>query len=333
MTSLKKIIRKLLAQEVLDGEEAAEVMTALASGSFPSAQVAAFMTVYMMRPIQVEELAGFRRALLNLALEVDLGDEPMIDLCGTGGDGKNSFNISTLASLVVAGAGYKVAKHGNYGVTSVCGSSNVLEFLGYSFTSDVDMLKTQLGEANICFMHAPLFHPALKSVGPIRRELGLKTFFNMLGPLVNPARPTYQFVGVFSQELSKLYSYLLQSSGVENYTVVHAMDGYDEISLTGPFIASSRENEEVIHPGDIGLPVVQANEIRGGETIEEAAQIFTDILKGKGSVAQNEVVCANAGMAIHCLEPLTDVKECISKARESLLGGAALRSLERVTKN
>lgn len=331
MTSLKEIIQKLLAQEILDGEEASDIMTALASGNFPPAQVAAFMTVYMMRPIHVEELAGFRKALLNLALPVDLGDAHSIDMCGTGGDGKNSFNISTLASLVVAGAGYRVAKHGNYGVSSVCGSSNVLEYLGYQFTSEVSVLQDQLDTANICFLHAPLFHPALKSVGPIRRELGMKTFFNMLGPLVNPATPSHQFVGVFSQELSRLYAYLLQSSKVHNYTVVHSMDGYDEISLTGSFLMASREKEKILHPTDLDLPVVAPESIFGGDTIEEAAGIFTSILNADGTNAQNEVVCANAGIAIHCMRPDIPIGQCLEEARVSLLDGHALKTLTLLT--
>jgi anthranilate phosphoribosyltransferase len=333
MTSLKEIIQKLLAQETLGGDEANDVMIALASGNIPSAQVAAFMTIYMMRPINVEELAGFRKALLDLALEVDLGAEDSIDMCGTGGDGKNSFNISTIASLVVAGAGYKVTKHGNYGVSSVCGSSNVLEFLGYQFTNDANILKDQLEMANICFLHAPLFHPALKSVGPIRRELSMKTFFNMLGPLVNPARPTHQFVGVFSQELSRLYSYLLQSSETKNYTVVHSMDGYDEISLTGSFLMVSRETEVIVHPSEIKLPVIQPESIFGGDTIEEAADIFTSVLGGNGTNAQNEVVCANAGIAIHCLRPDIPISECLDQARASLLDGHAMNKLELLTKD
>jgi anthranilate phosphoribosyltransferase len=286
-----------------------------------------------MRSITVEELGGFRDALLDLCIPVDLSAYDAIDLCGTGGDGKDTFNISTLTSFVVAGAGVKVSKHGNYGVSSSCGSSNLMEYAGYKFSSDASKLTSEIEKSGICFLHAPLFNPAMKNVAPVRRELGVKTFFNMLGPLVNPARPTHQFVGVFSQELSKLYSYLMQSSGIRNYTVVHAMDGYDEISLTGPFIVSSRENEQVIQPGDIGLPTVQASEIRGGDTIEEAARIFTDVLEGKGTPAQNEVVCANAGLAIHCLEPDTEIAACIARARESLLGGAARLTLKQVTQN
>ena len=331
MKSLKGIIQKLLAKQSLNSEEASEVMRSIASGNVPSSQIAAFITVYMMRPIHVYELEGFRNALLDLALEVPLEFENATDMCGTGGDGKNSFNISTLASIVVAGAGYKVVKHGNYGVSSVCGSSNVLEFLGYQFTQSINTLQDQLNATNICFLHAPLFHPALASVGPIRKELGMKTFFNMLGPLVNPARPTHQFVGVFSQELSRLYKYLFQASDLKNYTVVYAMDGYDEISLTGKYFLSSRKEEKLVSPEEMGFARVQPNQIFGGDTIDSAAEIFMQILKAKGTEAQHEVVIANAASSIQCLEPNLDFEVCVSEARESLLEGKGLKIIQQLT--
>lgn len=330
MTSLKQVILKLLDQQQLGEDEAFDVMTALAEGSFPSAQVAAFMTIYMMRPIHVEELSGFRKALLKLARPVEINADNYIDMCGTGGDGKNSFNISTLASIVVAGAGYSVAKHGNYGVSSVCGSSNVLEYVGYRFTDDVNVLQDQLDEANICFLHAPLFHPALKSVGPIRKELGMKTFFNMLGPLVNPAQPTHQFVGVFSKQLSRIYAYLLQSSEMKNYAVIHSMDGYDEISLTSPFLMASRSKERIMTPAELKLNQVRPEEIFGGDTIEAAAGIFTQVLSGKGTAAQNDVVIANAAIAIQCLNPEMEISSAVEQARESLMSGKAYSQLKKI---
>jgi len=207
---MKKILNRLFEHEKLTRDEAREVLSKIAANDYNDSQVAAFITVYLMRTVSKDELSGFRDALLDLCLKVDMNGIESIDLCGTGGDGKNTFNVSTLSSFVVAGAGYKVTKHGNYGVSSVCGSSNVLEAVGYNFTNNIDQLKAQLDKTNIAFFHAPLFHPAMKSVAPVRRNLGVKTFFNMLGPIVNPVRPTHQISGVFSLKLLRLYQFILQ---------------------------------------------------------------------------------------------------------------------------
>ena len=229
---MKQIINRLINHESISAQEAKQVLVNISKGDYNQSQIASFLTVYMMRSITIEELQGFRDALLELCIPVDLENHDTIDLCGTGGDGKDTFNISTLASFVTAGAGVAVTKHGNYGVSSACGSSNVLEYLGVKFSNDIDFLKKTLDKAGICVLHAPLFHPAMKNVAPIRRELGVKTFFNMLGPMVNPAFPKNQMVGVFSLELLRMYSYLYQNSD-KNYSIIHALDGYDEISLTG----------------------------------------------------------------------------------------------------
>jgi anthranilate phosphoribosyltransferase len=300
----------------------------IANGVYNPSQISAFLTVYMMRSITIEELEGFRDALLELCLAVDLADYDPIDLCGTGGDGKDTFNISTLASFITAGAGIPVTKHGNYGVSSKCGSSNVMEFLGIKFSSDEDFLRRSIDKAGICVLHAPLFHPAMKNVAPIRRELGVKTFFNMLGPMVNPAFPKNQMVGVFSLELARMYGYLYQNTN-KNFTVLHALDGYDEISLTGNTKTISNTKEAILAPSDFGVEVVSESEITGGEDIQASARIFMDILQGKGSTAQNHVVCANAGIAIAIVRDCT-LREGFDLATESLLGGKGLAALKKL---
>ena len=228
---MKQILNRLINQEKITKREAKDVLVNISKGDYNTSQIASFLTVYMMRSVSVDELDGFKEALLELCLAIDLSDYNTIDLCGTGGDGKDTFNISTLASFVTAGAGVKVAKHGNYGVSSTCGSSNVLEFLGVKFTNKQDQLEKSMDKAGICILHAPLFHPAMKNVAPIRRELGVKTFFNMLGPMVNPSFPKNQIVGVFNLELARMYGYLYQNTD-KNYAILHDLSGYDEISLT-----------------------------------------------------------------------------------------------------
>jgi anthranilate phosphoribosyltransferase len=319
---MKEILNKLIHHEYLSREDAQEVLTSMAEGKYNPSQMAAFMTVYMMRSISIEELEGFRNALLQLCKAVDLKEFDPIDLCGTGGDGKDTFNISTLASFVTAGAGVKVAKHGNYGVSSRCGSSNVMEHLGIRFTNEEDFLKKCLDKAGICILHAPLFHPAMKTVAPIRKELAVKTFFNMLGPMVNPAFPEHQLVGVFDLELARLYGYLYQNTS-KKFTVVHALDGYDEVSLTGQVKTITHQGEGILSPSDFGLETLQAEQIQGGKEIGDSADLFVDILKGKGSTAQKQVVCANAALAIQTVQGGT-LPNALSKAEESLKSGAAL---------
>lgn len=324
---MKDILNKLFDHQGLTQEEAKRVMIEIGQEKYNASQIAAFMTVFLMRPIRVEELSGFKDALLDLSLKIDLSEFNTIDLCGTGGDGKNTFNISTLTSFVVAGAGQKVAKHGNYGVSSASGSSNVLAELGYNFTNDEDLLKRQIDKAGICFLHAPLFHPAMKVVAPIRRELGLKTFFNMLGPLVNPSRPQNQLVGVFNLEVARAYTYLLQE-GATRFGVVYALDGYDEISLTGRFKIMSRESERLISPEDLGLRRIRAEEIYGGETVQGAAQIFKTILNGEGSSAQNQVVLANSAFALQTSNPKLSFENAYELATDSLMSGKAKNALK-----
>lgn len=321
---MKALLNRLINHEQLTKEEAREVLIQISNGAYNPSQISAFLTVYMMRSISLHELEGFRDALLELCVQVPIEDYNTIDLCGTGGDGKNTFNISTLASFVTAGAGVLVSKHGNYGVSSISGSSNVMEALGIKFSREADFLKRCLDEAGICILHAPLFHPAMKNVGPIRRELGVKTFFNMLGPMVNPAFPKNQLVGVFSLELARMYGYLYQKS-TKNYTVLHAMDGYDEVSLTGTVKMISRSSEKVLSPHDFGVNPISESSIYGGDTREEAAQLFTNILNGRGTEAQNNVVCANAALAIQTVTKTT-IEDAFQKAQNSLSSGNALKS-------
>jgi len=326
---MKKILNHLFEHKTFSRDESKEILTNITLGKYNPSQMAAFMAAYCMRSITVDELEGFRDGMLELCLKTDLSDYELIDLCGTGGDGKDTFNISTLASFVVAGAGYKVSKHGNYGVSSGCGSSNVMEYLGYKFSNDIDHLKRSLDDAGICFLHAPLFHAAMKTVAPIRKELGIKTFFNMLGPLVNPARPKFQMVGVFSLELARLYAYLFQKSKT-GYTIVHALEGYDEISLTCDFKTFSPEGEH-IHPiSDLGFERIDPSKIGGGSSVQESAEIFKAVLDGEGSQEQNNVVLCNAAIAIRTIKPEKSFADCFYEAEESLNSGMALRSFNRL---
>jgi len=325
---MKNLLNRLINHENITEAEAKQVLVNISKGMYNPSQIASFLTVFMMRSITIEELKGFRDALLELCIPVDLSAYNTIDLCGTGGDGKDTFNISTLASFITAGAGVKVAKHGNYGVSSVSGSSNVMEHLGIKFTNDTDFLEKCMDKAGICVLHAPLFHPAMKNVAPIRRELGVKTFFNMLGPMVNPSFPKNQMVGVFNLELARMYGYLYQNTD-KNYTILHALDGYDEISLTGATKAIRNNSEEMLTPEDFGIPQHTQADIYGGDSVASAAEIFTNILKGNGTNPQNNVVCANAGMAIATVNHL-EAKEGFEIAKEALHSGKALQVLKKL---
>lgn len=325
---MKNILNDLITYKLLDKQTAKNILVRLAQGEFNQSQMAAFLTVFLMRSITVEELEGFRDAMLELCIPLHIAEYDAIDLCGTGGDGKDTFNISTLASFIVAGAGQPVAKHGNNGVSSICGSSNLLAHFGYEFTNDTEKLRKSIDESGICFLHAPLFHPAMKNIAPIRRELGVKTFFNILGPMVNPSFPRKQLVGVFSLELARLYAYLYQQTDTD-FVILHSLDGYDEISLTGPFKMITNEREQVFYPEDLGFSTYRPEDLSGGETIEESAKIFLDILEGKGTKAQNEVVIANAGMAIYCGNKKMGLEDSIAAAKESLESGKALKTFHQ----
>ena len=327
---MKAVLEKLIQYETLTQAEAKAVLMDIGQGQCNSHQIAAFLTTFMMRTVTVEELSGFRSALLDLCVAIDLSAYNPIDLCGTGGDGKDTFNISTLASFVTAGAGVKVAKHGNYGVSSSCGSSNVMEHLGVKFSNDAVFLEQSIDQAGICILHAPLFHPAMKHVAPVRRELGLKTFFNMLGPLVNPAFPKQQMVGVFNLELLRIYSYLLEETE-QRYSIIHALDGYDEISLTGEAKVASNNGTFLVDAKTFGLTPLQATDIGGGESVEDAAQIFLNVLSGQSTLAQRQVVCANAAVAISTAKEIS-LQDGFAAAEESLDSGHALSALQTLQK-
>lgn len=329
---MKEILNQLTSHRTLSRSRAREVLTELAAGKYNPSQMSAFITVYLMRDISIEELAGFRDAMLDLCVRVEF-EQPVMDVCGTGGDGKNTFNISTLSAFVVAAAGQPVAKHGNYGVSSVSGSSNVMEKLGYRFNSNPDFLRQSMDKAGIAFLHAPMFHPAMKNIAPIRKELGVKTFFNMLGPMVNPSMPGRQLIGVFSLELARLYGYLYQDTD-KAFTVMHDLNGYDEVSLSGPVKIFTNSGEQLITPSDFGLQHVDPASIRGGDSVEESAQIFLQILEGKGTPQQNDVVIANAALALFAArqndkQPDT-MASAAARAREALESGSALRRFRKL---
>ncbi len=325
---MKKILNYLFEYKTLSREQARDLLLQLSEGKFNESEIASLITVYLMRSISIEELQGFRDALLQLALPVNLNGD-LLDIVGTGGDGKNTFNISTLSCFVVAGTGNKVAKHGNYGASSISGSSNVMEQLGYRFTASEATLNEQLDKANICFLHAPLFHPALKMVAGIRKNLGVRTFFNMLGPMVNPASPKYQLVGVFNLEMARIYNYLLQQ-GNTAFTILHSLDGYDEISLTGDTKVITNKGEQILSAEKLGKRTVLPSELHGGNTPEEAAAVFLKILKGEGTWSQNAVVIANAAMALHCTGKYENYEACYQLAIESLESGKAYKCLQNL---
>ena len=326
---MKSLLNRLYDHDLLSRQEARQALLDIAAGSCNEVQIAAFATVFNMRAIALSELQGFRDALLELCVPLDLQGRETIDVVGTGGDGKNTFNISTASCVVLAGAGYPVSKHGSYGVSSAVGSSDVLIQLGYSFTNDQDSLRRQLDRANMCFLHAPLFHPALKVAGPVRKQLGTKTFFNILGPLVNPVQPRFQMYGTFSMELLRMYQYIMQQSG-RRFSIVHALDGYDEVSLTGDFKVVSNESERIFSPADIGVEAVAPEALFGGDTSEEAAGIFLGVLQNACSPAQKQVVAVNAGLAIHTIKPEQSIPDCVAEALESIESGKAYAGLKRL---
>ena len=320
---MKKILNRLTQYETLTEKESRDIIIDISEGKLNTSEISSFLTIFMIRNITIEELNGFRKALIELSLKIDLNEFDPIDLCGTGGDEKDTFNISTLASFVTAGSGVKVAKHGNYGVSSSCGSSNVLEYLDLKFNNDSDKIRKAVDKANICFLHAPLFHPALKNVAPVRKELGLKTFFNMLGPMVNPSMPKKQVVGVYNLELARIYNYLYQTTDI-NYNIIHSIDGYDEISLTKGTKVYSRKSEFILDSEDFNLKDIDSENIRGGKDIESSSKIFMNVLNGEASNDQENVVCANASLAIAISKDISII-EAFDKAKESIKTKNALK--------
>ena len=326
---MKDILEYLFTYNTLKKEEAKSIMLQIPRGVFNEYEITSFMSVFMMRSITIDELLGFTDAIKETAVKVDLNTSDLVDIVGTGGDGKNTFNISTLACFVVAGTGQKVAKHGNIGASSVSGSSNVMQELGVKFTNDSEQLKKQLDQANICFLHAPLFHASLKKVAPMRKQLGFRTFFNMLGPLANPANPDYSTIGVYNMEIARLYNYYLQKEK-PHFSIVHSLDGYDEISLTGESIVIDEKGTQLLSPQEFKSNKIAEHDLYGGKTKEAAADLFLKILKGEGSLAQNEVVITNAAIALQNTHKYGDFEECRNLAKESLESGAALNCLNQL---
>jgi anthranilate phosphoribosyltransferase len=326
---MKDTLNHLFAGNCLDKSEAHQMLTRIAEGQFSDAEIASFLTVYRMRRITGEELAGFRQALLELCVAIDLSEYNTIDVVGTGGDGKDTFNISTLSAFVLAGAGHKVSKHGNYGLSSVSGSSNMFEYFGYQFSNIPDKMRREVEEAGICFLHAPLFHPAMKSVGPVRKALKVKTLFNMMGPIINPSFPKNQLVGVYDLDVMDLYHQVFQESG-QNFIIVNSLDGYDEISLTGDARFVSNLTEDNLAPADFGFAPVAPEMLHGGTTVEAAARIFKSVLEGTGTQAQQNVVIANAALGIHCVYPEKSLIDCVAEASESLKCKKALNAFKKL---
>jgi anthranilate phosphoribosyltransferase len=326
---MKKILQYLFEHKTLTSQQAKDVLVNIAKNSYNETEITALITVYLMRSITIDELQGFKDALLELCIPIRLDADSTMDIVGTGGDGKNTFNISTLSCFIVAGAGQKVTKHGNYGATSISGSSNVMEQLGYTFKNDSAILQKELDEANICFLHAPLFHPALKVVGNIRKNIGVRTFFNMLGPLVNPAKPTCQLIGVYNVEMARIYNYILQQQQ-NKFTIVHSLEGYDEISLTGDTKVITEEGEKNYTAEALGKRTVIPQDIYGGNSTEEAAKIFSKIIKGEGSWAQNAVVLANAAVALNSTGSYVTYNDAYNAAVESLESGKANNCLQKL---
>ena len=329
---MKNLLKDLYNHKIMSKDESKAALISLTDGSANSSQISSFLTVFLMRDITSEELDGFREAMIELSLDIDIDGDELIDLCGTGGDGKDTFNISTISSFVVAGAGIKVAKHGNYGVSSSCGSSNIISHLGHEFSNDISSLKYSLDKSNICFLHAPLFHPSLKNISPVRIELGVKTFFNMLGPMVNPIQPKSQLVGVFNSNIFRLYSHIYSKTN-KSYCIVHSIDGYDEVSLTGSFKLFSNNQDLMLEPKDLGFNVIDSVKLSGGKNIKESSKIFLDILKNKGTSEQVDAVLANSGLAIYCAKKLNSIKDGIEIARESLESGKAYNCLKLFIEN
>ncbi|MEZ5104684.1 MAG: anthranilate phosphoribosyltransferase [Draconibacterium sp.] len=327
---MKEALQYLFEGNTLTREQAKSILLGVGTGQYSEMAFASFLTIFKMRPIVSQELAGFRDAMAELSLQTDLSEYNAIDVVGTGGDEKNTFNISTLACFILAGAGVNVTKHGNYAVSSTSGSSNLLEFLGYKFSNDLGKLKNDLDSGNFCFMHAPLFHPAMKHIAPARAALKVPTFFNILGPMINPSSPKYQVLGVNNEENFNHYTNVYKMLDV-NFMIVNSKDGYDEVSLTSDTHFAKNGAEGFLSPADFGFEKITPEKLFGGNSVEEAAKIFLNILEGEGTTEQNNVVVANAALGLNLVFAERDLKECVEMATESLKSGKALEKLKAVT--
>jgi len=329
---MKDTLQYLFEGNTLTRKEAKSSLLEVGKGLHSEAEFASFLTVFKMRPIHSVELAGFRDAMFELSTQVDLSEFEAMDVVGTGGDGKNTFNISTISCFVLAGAGVNVTKHGNYAASSTSGSSNVLEYLGYEFSNDIDKLKGDLEKGGFCFLHAPLFHPAFKHIAPVRRALKIPTFFNILGPMINPSAPKYQLLGVNNTENFEHYRNVFETLDI-NFAIVNSLDGYDEISLTADARVAERGKEQIMAPGDFGFEKLDPATLYGGNSVEEAAKIFMNVLKGTATVAQTNVVLANSALALKLVHPHLSLPDCVELAKESIESGKALQKLYAVIKS
>lgn len=326
---MKNTLLRLYEHQYLSRAEARDILVNMSEGRYNECMMASMLSVYLMRSITIDELAGFRDALLDMCLRVDLSDFDPVDIVGTGGDNKNTFNISTLSCFVLAGAGYHVAKHGNYGASSVSGASNVLEHYGVKFTNNVDQIRRSLEKSGFCFMHAPLFSPAMKAIAPVRKALGVRTFFNLLGPLINPSFPKHQVLGVYNLKMARLYQYMYQNQKDVTYSIVFSLDGYDEISLTSDFKWISNHQEELLSPAMLGFPKHQQSDLSAGNTPAEAAAIFDRVLRGTATEAQMNTVVANSAVSIKTVCPNKSLEDCLAEAHDSLYGGKALKAFKK----
>ena len=326
---MKNILQYLFEGNKLTREQAKNSLIEVGKGMHSESEFASFLTVFKMRPLTSEELAGFRDAMIELSLKTNLSEFNAIDIVGTGGDGKNTFNISTLSAIIIAGAGVNVTKHGNYAASSNSGSSNVLEYLGYKFSNDVEKLKSDLERGNFCFLHAPLFHPAMKYIAPVRRALKFPTFFNILGPMTNPSSPKYQLLGVNNNEVFNQYKNVYSKLDVR-FAIINSVDGYDEVSLTADTHFADNNREINISPADFGFKKIQPEKLFGGDSVKDAAKIFVSILEGNGTPEQNSVVLANAALALNVFYPEKDLLECVEIAKESLKSRSALKKLKMI---
>lgn len=317
---MKNILNKILERQPLIFEEAKEIIYAISEEKINDAQIVAVLVGLQMRGLQLEEIKGFREALLEVCIRPEIEGVDAIDLCGTGGDSKNTFNISTTTSFVLASMGYKVIKHGNYGVSSLCGSSNVLEELGFVFTNDVRKLNKQLSLTNICFLHAPLFHPTLMQVGPLRKNLGIRTFFNSLGPLINPVQPKHQLTGTFNLELAKMYQHILKEER-KGYRIVYGMDLYDELTLTDQTRVLGGDVDAYLSAASFGVTAINPIALYSGETVKDAATILKNILHGNGTQAQNFVIAANSALAMQCYHPEEKIQALFYHSLEFIKSG------------
>lgn len=317
---MKRFLEIIMDKEYFSKQTASRFIHAMGEGTVSDAEIAAILAGIQFRGVSLEELDGFREALLERALKPEIDASESIDVCGTGGDGKDTFNISTTTALVLAAMGNKVIKHGNYGVSSSCGSSNVLESLGFRFTTDNGELNDDLTKNNICFLHAPLFHPTLKKVAPVRKNLAVRTIFNSLGPLVNPVQPAYQLTGTYSLELAKMYQHVLRPNR-KAFSVVYAMDGYDEITLTDAARLLAKDNDSIIASAHFGRKIIAPESLQSGGTIDKAAEILLAIARGNGSEAQTDVVAANVATALQTIQTNTDIKDAFTEAQQFIRSG------------